>query len=309
MQADSNTSGDARISIIVPVHDCRELTEACFESLTRTVHCRHEVIVVDDASGAETREYLAGLGGVFRVVRQDENLGFARSVNRGASLAEGDRLLFLNSDTVLTPGWLEPMLELLDSSPTVGAVGNVQVNPRNGLVDHAGVFFDLNGMPTHAHKNRRYPPRGAFRERKAASAACLLMRAKVFRDFSGFDQDYRNGMEDIDLCVRLCLAGFRILVSHRSIILHHVSQSPGRHVHNDANTLIFASRRAPSAVGWGRREWPIEYLRRYARYWWKMNPWLFLRAIGMILASPLTSGRKGLLIEGSGRGIVPTQQR
>lgn len=268
-------------------------------SLGQTVQVDHEVIVVDDASDADTRAYLESLPPPFRLIRHDENQGFARSVNRGGREARADRVLFLNSDTVLASGWLEPMLKLLDSDSSIGAVGNVQINPGTGLVDHAGVFFDLDGMPTHAHKNRRHPPRGVFTERKAVSGACLLMRTKVFGRFSGFDEDYRNGMEDIDLCVRLCQAGYRILVANNSVILHHVSQSPGRHDHNEANSRLFAARRASAAVAWGRREWPREYLKRYARYWWRMNPRLFIRAVGMIAASPLTSGRKGLLLDDS----------
>jgi GT2 family glycosyltransferase len=277
------------LSIVVPVHNCRELTEACFDSLLRTVDATMEIVVVDDASDRETSTYLEKLSPPFRVIRQEVNEGYAKSVNRAAATVRAERVLLLNNDTVLTPGWLEPMIELLDLDERVGAVGNVQRNPRTGLVDHAGVFFDLEGMPTHAHKNRRNPPPGAFRERHAASAACLLMRTEVFRRFSGFDEAYRNGMEDIDLCVRLCEAGYRILVSHRSIILHHVSQSPGRHEHNAENSLLFASRRAATAAAWGRREWPIEYLRRYARHWWRINPRLLIRALGMIISNSLTS--------------------
>jgi GT2 family glycosyltransferase len=289
MNGDLKARNEPGLSIVVPVHNCRELTEACFESLLRTVDASVEIVVVDDASDEATQAYLATLGGPFRVIRQEVNQGYAKSVNRGVADVRTERVLVLNNDTVLTPGWLEPMIELLDQQKRVGAVGNVQVNPRNGLIDHAGVFFDLDGMPTHAHKNRRYPPRGDFSERHAASAACLLMRTEVFRRFSGFDEAYRNGMEDIDLCVRLCEAGFRILVSHCSIIIHHVSQSPGRHDHNEENTLLFASRRAATAATWGRREWPIEYLRRYARYWWRINPRLLVRALGMMIANSLTS--------------------
>ena len=277
------------MSIVVPVHNCRELTEACFDSLLRTVDGTVEVVVVDDASDKETSTYLKSLGAPFRVIRQEANEGYAKSINCGVAEVRAERLLLLNNDTVLTPGWLEPMIELLDREERVGAVGNVQVNPRTGLLDHAGVFFDPEGMPTHARKNRRYPPRGAFREWHAASAACLLMRTEVFRQFSGFDEAYRNGFEDIDLCVRLCEAGYQILVSHRSVILHHVSQSPGRHDHNEANSLLFASRRAATAAVWGRREWPTEYLHRYARYWWRINPRLFVRALGMMIANSLTS--------------------
>lgn len=309
MKVDATSSEIPHLSIVVPVHNCRDLTRACFASVVRTVRVEHEVIVVDDASEENTRSYLESLGPPFRVIRQETNQGFAFSVNRGGREARSDRILFLNNDTELTPGWLEPMLELLDSDDSVGAVGNIQVNPRTGLVDHAGVFFDLDGMPTHAHKNRRHPPRAVCTERKAVSAACILMRADVFGRFSGFDEDYRNGMEDIDLCVRLCLAGYRILVANQSVILHHVSQSPGRHDHNDANSRLFAVRRASAAAAWGRREWPREYLRRYARTWWRMNPRLFLRAIGMTLARPLTSDRKGLLLDGSHSGSADTRDR
>lgn len=290
MHQDLKTGNGLALSIVVPVHNCRELTEICFDSLLETVDAAVEVVVVDDASDRDTSTYLKTLGAPFRVIRQEANEGYAKSVNRGVAEVRAERLLLLNNDTVLTPGWLEPMIELLDQDERVGAVGNIQVNPRTGLVDHAGVYFDPEGMPTHARKNRRFPPRGAFRERHAASAACLLMRTEVFRRFSGFDEAYLNGMEDIDLCVRLCEAGYRILVSHRSVILHHVSQSPGRHDHNEENSLLFASRRAATAAVWGRREWPTEYLHRYARHWWRINPRLFVRALGMIIANSLTSG-------------------
>ncbi|MBL4575477.1 MAG: glycosyltransferase family 2 protein [Opitutaceae bacterium] len=182
---------------------------------------------------------------------------------------------------------------LLVSEKKIGAVGNIQMNPGNGLVDHAGVFFDLEGMPTHAHKNRKRPPMGAFRERNAITAACLLMHKAVFEKMGGFCEDYRNGMEDIDLCVRLRIAGYTLVVSHESIILHHVSQSPGRHENNDANSAVFKKRWAVTTAVWGENEWAIEYLRRYARFWWKFDPGLMVKAVIIVVTRSLTGVRKG----------------
>lgn len=274
------------VSFVIPVFNRLDLTRTFVERLPATLPpgLRWEALIIDDASTDDTPSFLATLPPPFRGLRQDRNGGFARAANRGASEASpaSTVLGFLNNDLILRPGWLEPMLDLLESAPRAGAVGNVQVNPATGLVDHAGVFFDLDGMPTHAHKHRARPPRGLWRERNAATAACLLVRRGIWDALGGFCEDYRNGMEDIDLCVRLRRAGHRIYVSHVSVVGHLVSSSPGRHDRNAANTALFRERCASTAARWGREEWAAEYFRRYARRWWRIDPakaWLALRLL------------------------------
>jgi GT2 family glycosyltransferase len=219
-----------------------------------------------------------------------ENGGYARAVNRGVAEARGAILGLVNNDLVLRANWFEPMLRLHAAAPDTGIIGNVQTNPATGLVDHAGVFFDLDGMPAHAHKHRKHPPRGHWRERSAVTGACMVMQRELFEEMGGFFEGYRNGMEDIDLCVRVRHAGHRIFVSHESVIGHLVSSSPGRNAANDANTELFRSRCAAIAAAWGRDEWAIEYFRRYARRWWRIDParaWLALRLlIGVKRAAP-----------------------
>jgi GT2 family glycosyltransferase len=265
------------------VHDRADLTRALAAALPATVGAvRWEAIVVDDASTDDTPAFLATLQPPFRIVRLPENRGFAHAVNRAAALARSPVLGLLNNDLVLRPGWLEPMLRLLREAPAAGAVGNIQTDPATGLVDHAGVFFDPEGMPTHAHKHRKRPPAGPWRERNAATGACLLLPRTLFLALGGLCEDYRNGMEDIDLCVRLRAAGHRIYVSHESVVGHHVSSSPGRHDAADANTALFRRRCAALAAPWGRQEWPLEYLRRYARRWWRIDPARAWRAFRML---------------------------
>jgi GT2 family glycosyltransferase len=293
---------DPEISFIVPVYDCVALTRDCLNSLNHTVSgaISYEIIVVDDCSGeVDLLSFLDGLTAPFRVVRNEINRGFGYSCNFGVSLSRGKEICFLNNDLILTENWLDPMRVLLTSAGKIGAVGNVQMNPRNKLVDHAGVFFDLEGMPTHAHKNRKYPPKGLFRERSAVTAACLLMNKAVFEEMDGFSEDYRNGMEDIDLCVRMKIAGYTLLVSHESIIQHHVSQSPGRHQNNDANSAIFRKRWSETTTVWGKEEWALEYLRRYARFWWRLNPKQGFKAVKMLLKRSLTGSKKDVGLSGS----------
>jgi GT2 family glycosyltransferase len=161
------------------------------------------------------------------------------------------------------------------------------------LVDHAGIFFDLEGMPTHAHKNRRNPPRGLWKERNAATAACMVVKRYVFDTLEGFDERFRNGMEDIDFCVRMKKAGYRIIVSHESVVGHLVSSSPGRHASNQTNIDLYRRVRAPSAAVWGRREWASEYFRRYARHWWRMKPSKALLALRLLITDLIyTPGKK-----------------
>lgn len=278
------------VSFIIPVFNRLDLTRAFLAALRATVPGEDwEAIIVDDGSTDETPEFLATLTAPFRTVRQPHNMGYARAANAGAALARGRVLGFLNNDLGLRPGWFAPMRRLLDLAPAAAAVGNVQMNPETGLVDHAGIFFDPEGMPTHAHKNRRRPPPGPWRERNAATAACLLVRREVFIALGGFGEDYRNGMEDVDLCVRLRVAGHRIYVSHESVVDHAPGQSPGRHLHDGANTEIFRRRCAALAAPWGRQEWAAEYFRRYARQWWRMNPGKAWRAL-RLLCRP---GRRG----------------
>ncbi|MEM9159356.1 MAG: glycosyltransferase family 2 protein [Verrucomicrobiota bacterium] len=264
------------LSFITAIYNCLDLTKAMLQTLEATVDLsKHEVILVDDASEPETANYLSTLSSPYRVVTNPTNEGFAYSNNRAAHKAKGDVLIFLNNDLELSPKWLEPMLDLLENAPQAGLIGNVQRNHATGLIDHAGIFFDLEGMPTHARKNRNSLPSCSHQERNAVTAACVAIKRSTFIDHGGFSQDYRNGMEDVDFSLRLKQAGYRHYVSYQSVIRHHISVSPGRHEHNDANAQVYRRIWPNYAKTLGQKEWHREYLARYARHWWKFDARIF----------------------------------
>lgn len=280
------------VSFISALHNCLPFTQAMLASLEATVDLSDkELVLIDDASSDGTAAFLDSLRNRpnFNVLENTQNLGFAAANNKAAANTKGEILVFINNDLEFSPNWLTPMLEALASQPDAGAIGNVQRNFQTGLVDHAGIYFDLEGLPTHAHKNRAHPPRGHIIERNAATAACLAIRKATFEKIGGFDESYRNGCEDVDLCMKLKSNGYRIYVALESVIRHHISISPGRNEHNDQNTQIFRERWSRYAKQFGEQEWAREYFRRYARFWWRMNPKLACQALLRILLQAFQS--------------------
>ena len=246
-----------KASFIIPLYNCLPLTQAMLASLRATLPAglAHEIIFVDDGSTDGTRVWLETLPPPCRALLNERNLGFAATCNRGAAIATGEFLFFLNNDLVLLPGWLEPMLAVLARFPSAGAVGNVQLNFATGAVDHAGLFFNEKGKPAHATR------RGfAFsREVDAVTGACLAMRATVWRRLNGFDEGYVNGCEDVDLCLRAIEAGHTNHVALRSTVRHHISASTGRKLRDEQNTARLLRRWRsfiiPRIVRPGCREW------------------------------------------------------
>jgi GT2 family glycosyltransferase len=223
---------DLAASIIIPAFNRVDLTSQCLRALIQnTAGLRYEVIIVDNASTDATPQLCASLGGNATVIRNDENLGFAAACNQGARAANTDRLLFLNTDTEPFPNWLPPLLQVLEDEPDVGAVGMKLLFPDH-TVQHAGVvLLELPEYPTLGAQHMPYkvsaddPLANQRRDVAVATAACLMVRRGAFEEVGGFDEGYWNGYEDVDLCLQLGAAGWRIVYEPQSVLIHHESSS------------------------------------------------------------------------------------
>ncbi|SDX74051.1 Glycosyltransferase, GT2 family [Allochromatium warmingii] len=187
----------------------------------------YEIILIDDGSTDGTREWLQKLSDPrIKTLFNDTNLGYAAANNRAALSAHGEILGLLNNDLVLTPNWLEPMLNALEhQSGRVGLVGNLQYCVADGTLDHAGVELLLNGQFAHirdiSNQTAEYWPVNWV------TGACLLIRTADFKAIDGFDEGYRNGGEDFDLCFALRQRHKTIYLAATSRIQHHVRLSRG----------------------------------------------------------------------------------
>lgn len=258
--------------MVIPLHNCLALTRECLRTLQASLPSglSHEIILVDDDSSDGTREWLKGLSlsnglktlsGSCRVVLNERNLGFAGACNRGAAAAQGEFLFFLNNDLVLPPGWLEPMLDGFARLPRAGVVGNVQLNHSTREIDHAGIFIGADGKPAHAKTVPEAPAATPdHAPMTAVTAACVVIPRGFFTELGGFDENFRNGGEDVDFCFRARAAGRTTWVALKSTVLHHVSATPGRKSRDEENSYRLFRKWRPEIEREAWRAWCEAFL-------------------------------------------------
>ena len=226
-----------RVSAIIPTRDRADLLGVTLDGLlTATDYPDVEAVVVDNGSTEpETAALLSRYASDprLRVVSAPGPFNFSDLSNRGAQAATGAVLLFLNNDIeVLEPGWLGELVAHAVRSE-IGAVGAKLVYP-DGTVQHGGVVLGIAGVAGHSHLGVPDDDPGYFcrmrlaHEVSAVTGACLAMRAEVFAEVGGFDaRDLAVAFNDVDLCLRLRAAGYRIVWTPHAKLVHHESKSRG----------------------------------------------------------------------------------
>jgi N-acetylglucosaminyl-diphospho-decaprenol L-rhamnosyltransferase len=218
------------ISIIVPYLDTPLSLEQCVASLgSGCDDLAYELIVVDNGSRAETAPRIVRSVDR-RVLRNMSNRGFAAACNQAAAVAAGRYLLFLNSDAILTPRSIVPMVEAMEQDAGLAAVAPLHRTPTG--------FAMSSGREWLAPVTQALALLGFARSRSPRevagtgvlpvpwlSGAALLVRARTYRLLSGFDEGYFFYEEDEDLCWRFARRGYRVAVCPAASIGHEGSVS------------------------------------------------------------------------------------
>lgn len=231
-------------SIVIPVFNNLELTKQCIEKLIKnTPEGLYEVIIVDNASTDGTHEFLMCLDGDATVITNDVNLGFAKACNQGARAASGKYLVFLNNDTIPHAEWLTELINVADKHEDIGVVGSKLLFP-DGTIQHAGVV--IVETPSGKLGNHLYwgypgdfPPANRARDFEVVTAACMLISKDLFFQVGCFDERYVNGMEDVDLCLKIRKTGKRVFYCPNSILTHFESKTEGRFDKVSENERLF----------------------------------------------------------------------
>jgi GT2 family glycosyltransferase/glycosyltransferase involved in cell wall biosynthesis len=228
--ADEPDATTIKSSVIIPVFNKVEFTFQCLRSLLRELNFGDtEVIVVNNASTDETRELLSHFSDFVRVIDNDSNRGFVDACNQGAAVARGKYLVFLNNDTVVLPGWLENLVETIESDERAGAVGSMFLYP-DGRIQEAGAIVWSNGEAFHYGWGRSPDDRRFTfaREVDYCSGASLLVRKDLFERLGGFDRRYAPAYyEDADICMGVRSLGFKVIYQPLSRLIHYEGATAG----------------------------------------------------------------------------------
>lgn len=219
-----------RVTVVIPVFNHFQLTYNCLASVREHLPtASFEVILVDDASSDETVLASLVLEGSVRVLRNEHNIGFVRSCNRGAAQARGDFVFFLNNDTLVQPGWLDELLATFDADPQVGVAGSKLLERDGTLQEAGGIVWRLGDAWNWGRgADADAPQFNYLRNVDYVSGAALMIRAGLFAELGGFDDHFAPAYyEDTDLCFRARAAGWRVVLQPLSAIIHLEGQTNG----------------------------------------------------------------------------------
>lgn len=217
----------SNIAVVVVTHESAATIGLCLKKLRRTIGLRR-IVVVDNASTDGTCaivEKLLPEESRLSLVRNTENLGFAAACNQGASALSQPWLVFLNPDAYVEPDTLSRLRDSAVEHAGAGLIG-VDLVDEKGNPDRAARRFDLSliallrnsGDPELIYMGR--DPDKKVQSVEACSGALMMIPATIFHHLGGFDAGFRLHVEDLDLCRRVRLAGYEVLVDNSVHVVH-----------------------------------------------------------------------------------------
>lgn len=233
---DYKLRGTPLVSILIPNKDQADTLRTCLESIKKKcMYPSYEILIIENNSTEEaTFSYYKELEAQGIRVLKYPKQGFNYSAinNFGVKEAKGEYLLFLNNDMeIITPDFMEKMVSNLQR-PQIGAVGAKLYYPDN-TVQHAGIIIGIGGIAGHAFLGLARGRSGYLHKASlqmnvsAVTAACMMMKKEVFEEVGGFEEELSVAFNDVDLCLRIGKAGYKIVYNPHVELYHYESKSRG----------------------------------------------------------------------------------
>lgn len=220
---------NARVSVIIPNWNGKLYLEGCLSSVMAQTYPDFEVVLVDNGSTDGSAEFVARRFPQVRIIRHDENLGFAAGNNTAIRATRSPYVATLNNDAQAKPTWLDALVEAMESDDQVGMCASKMLYAhRPEIIDSAGLSPDVAGIAW----NRRWGehdvdddagPTEVF----GACAGAALYRRAMLHQIGLFDEDFFSYLEDADLAWRARLAGWKCLYVPSAMVYHVHSATGG----------------------------------------------------------------------------------
>ncbi len=222
------------VDIIIPHYNGKEILYNCLYSLDKMTYPNAKIWVVDNGSTDDSVSYVKSQFDWVNVLHPGENLGYAGGCNFGVEKTTGKYLVFLNNDTEQEPEWLDYLVEFAEKKTEIAALQPklLSIQNRNqgkrvfdyagaagGMVDHFGYPYAYGRImnETEEDKGQYDEPREIF----WASGAAMFVRRLALEKLGAFDDDFFAHMEEIDLCWRFQLAGYKVHSVPKAIVYHY----------------------------------------------------------------------------------------
>lgn len=210
-----------KVSIIIVNFNQKQFTLNCLKSLCKISYPNYEVIVVDNNSQDGSVGAIRRMFPKIRQVLNKNNSGYVGGNNAGIRQAKGKYILILNNDTIVTPGFIEPLVQDLESDSNLGIVQSkifVLDNPEK--LDNVASYLTHTGFLFHVgYLDKDKPEYGEFMDIFAAKGACMMVRKEVLQ-LGAFDKEFWCYFEETDLCWRSWVMGYHVAFEPKSTIYH-----------------------------------------------------------------------------------------
>jgi len=218
------------VSILVLNYNGIQFLKACFDSLLESTYSNFEIVLIDNDSTDDSVSFTNASYPTIRVVQTHLNGGYSRAYNIAFREAQGKYFVLLNNDVVVDKQWLEPLVEAAENDSSIGALQpKIRSLIDEGYFEYAGAsggFIDKYGYPF--LRGRIFytieKDEGQYDDERAlfwTSGAAMFLRAAALEKSGNLDEDFVHHMEEIDLCWRLHLVGYRLKVIPASVIYHY----------------------------------------------------------------------------------------
>jgi GT2 family glycosyltransferase len=225
----SSSAAQPAVAIVILNWNGRNFLEKFLPALMASTYKNKQIMVADNASSDDSVDFLKQHYPQVRIIINASNEGFAKGYNTALKQVAADYYVLLNSDVEVTPGWLEPVISLMESDKKVAACQPKVLAYQNknqfeyagaagGWIDKYGYPFARGRVFDHCENDN-----GQYDDACDcfwATGAALFVRAHVYHEMGGLDEYFFAHQEEIDLCWRMQLSGYRVMAQPASVVYH-----------------------------------------------------------------------------------------
>ena len=231
-----------KVSVVTPNYNGEKFLKKFFDSLNKDSESIGEVIIVDNGSSDNSKEFIRNNSFNFPVnlIENTENLGFSPAVNQGIKNAKYEYIFSLNNDTEVKEGSIKALAELLSSYDDVFSVQAKMLQYNNkDLIDDAGDEYNLLAWTKKVGENHHSGEFSEVADIFSSCAGAAMYKKSVLDEIGYFDDNFFAYMEDVDLAIRSRIYGFRNLLCPQAIVYHIGSATSGSR-HNEFKVRLAA---------------------------------------------------------------------